>query len=246
MKASIAIAAELRRRITGGTLAPGAPLPVEDDLTAEFGCSKPVVREALRILETEGLLEVKRGIGGGPRVRHPSVGHAASGMGVYLRIGDVPVLDVWETRDRIVAAAVERLADAGADLAELEAAVDALAAQVGELTAFSRQLLDTAEVAVRLAGSATEHLLVAALRHLVEEEVAAATAQVRPGVPEDLDLVRQAQEALLDAWRRALRALRSGHGRAARKAYEGQAAVLRAMVAEGVLGLPVGAATVRG
>src|SRR5688500_14032059 len=112
MKASIAIAAALRTKIASGELAFDDVLPVEEELTAEFGCSKPVVREALRILETEGLVEVKRGPGGGPRVRRPSVGHAASGMGVYLRIGDVPVADVWAARDRIVGTAVERLAAA--------------------------------------------------------------------------------------------------------------------------------------
>ena len=86
MKASIGIAASAR--IASGALAPGDPLPVEEDLTVEHGCSKPVVREALRILETEGLLEVRRGIGGGARVRHPSASHSANTIGVYLQIGD--------------------------------------------------------------------------------------------------------------------------------------------------------------
>lgn len=233
MKASIAIAAELRTRIAEGALAPGEPLPVEDDLTEAFGCSKPVVREALRILETEGLVEVKRGIGGGPRVRHPSVGHAASGMGVYLRIGDVPVLDVWEARDRIVAAAVERLAAGDADLGELEEAIAALTGAVGQLGGFNRRLFDVAEIAVRLAGSATEELLVAALRHIVEEQVAAATSQIRADQAEDLALVEHEQRALVAAWRRAAQEIRRGRAGAARRAYEGQAAVLRSLVASG-------------
>src|SRR3990170_1118475 len=110
MKASITIAAEIRARIARGRLLPGEPLPVEEELTAEFGCSRPVVREALRILETGGLVEVRRGLGGGARVRHPSISDAAKSMGVYLQIGDVPVLDVWTARDRIIASAVERLA----------------------------------------------------------------------------------------------------------------------------------------
>src|SRR5947207_1563502 len=108
MKASMAIAAELRRRIAEGEFTPGDPLPPENDLTAALGYSKPVVREALRILETEGLIEVKRGLGGGPRVRRPSISDAAKPMGTYLQIGDVPVMDVWAARDRIVASAVER------------------------------------------------------------------------------------------------------------------------------------------
>src|SRR5436309_10887276 len=132
MKASMEIAAELRRRIVGGEFAPGDPLPPENDLTAALGYSKPVVREALRILETEGLIEVKRGLGGGPRIRRPTILQATKPIGTYLQIGDVQVLDVWAARDRIVAAAIERIAAAeNVDLQPLEAEVDELDAAVG-------------------------------------------------------------------------------------------------------------------
>src|SRR5262245_41832816 len=110
MKASFAIAADFREQVARGELRPGDPLPVERLLIEELGVSKGVVREALRILENEGLLEVRRGLSGGPRVRHPSLAQAALGMGVYLQIGDVPVRDVWESRDRLVASAIEHLA----------------------------------------------------------------------------------------------------------------------------------------
>ena len=89
MKASLAIAAHFRARIARGELPAGRALPVERELMENFGVSKGVVREALRILETEGLVEVRRGTGGGPRVRHPLISEATVGMGVYLQIGDV-------------------------------------------------------------------------------------------------------------------------------------------------------------
>src|ERR1700736_3637382 len=130
MKASLAIAPESRTRIARGDLRAGEPLPVESDLMYELGVSKGVVREALRILETEGLVEVRRGLGGGPRVRHPSISEAANPIGVYLQIGSVKVVDVWETRDRIIGSAIERLAlqpDAP-DLSALDAGVKALGA----------------------------------------------------------------------------------------------------------------------
>ena len=239
MKASITIAAEIRARIARGRLLPGEPLPVEDELTADFGCSRPVVREALRILETEGLVEVRRGLGGGARVRHPSISDAAKTMGVYLQIGDVPVLDVWTARDRIIASAVERLAaDRTTDMTTLEAEVDSLAASVGDLLGFNQHSLDVGEVALALAGTKTEHVLVAALRHIVEVEITAATGRV-----DDDEARRYAvhvQGEIADAWRLALRHIRAGRARAARQAYERQADVLRSRIGAWIADLSVG------
>jgi DNA-binding FadR family transcriptional regulator len=109
MKASLAVAAEFRERIVRGQLGAGDPLPVEDALMEELDASRSVVRESLRILETEGLIVIRRGVGGGPRVRHPTISETAMAMGVYLQIGDILVTDVWEARDRIIGASVEQL-----------------------------------------------------------------------------------------------------------------------------------------
>jgi DNA-binding FadR family transcriptional regulator len=242
VKASIAIAAELRSRIARGTLAPGDPLPVEGELVAELGCSKPVVREALRILETEGLVEVRRGIGGGPRVRPPSISHAASTMAVHLQVGDVAVMDVWAARDRIVAGALERLARSRgeADLGPLAEAVEVLAAAVGDLPVFNGQMLEVGTVAVASAGSATEHLLVSALRHIVEVEVAAASGKVEG--TDQIGVAVEAETAIVASWQLVLRHLRAGRPAAARAAYEEQADVLRAIIGEDVGDLSVGEA----
>jgi DNA-binding FadR family transcriptional regulator len=230
VKASIAIAAALRARIAQGELVPGDPLPVEDELIEALGCSRPVVREALRILETEGLVEVRRGLGGGARVRQPSISDAAKTMGVYLRIGDVPVLDVWTARDRIIAASLERLATeaATADLDQLDAHVAALADSVGDLTAFDAHLLDLGELTVRLAGNATEAVLVAALRHIIDAAITRAASRITDA--EGYEYACREQQKLAAAWRRALQQLRAGRGRAGRQAYEHAADALRALV----------------
>lgn len=240
MKASITIASDIRARIARGELLPGDPLPVEDELMGEFGCSRPVVREALRILEAEGLVEVRRGLGGGPRVRHLSLSDAAKAMGVYLQIGDVPVLDVWNARDRIIAAAIERLAaDSDVALAPLETAVDTLTASVGELQGFNRHSLDVGEIVVELAGTKTEHVLVAALRHIVEVEITEATARVDDH-PQGVAYAVAAQRQVADAWGLAVRHIRASRPRAARRAYEQQAQYLRDRIGESIAGTTVG------
>ena len=174
-KASLAIAAEFAAG-SPGELRAGEPLPVfESELMDELGVSKGVVREALRILETEGLVEVRRGLEGGPRVRHPSISEAAKAIGVYLQIGDVLVADVWETRDRIIGGAVERLVvrTDGRDLAALETSVTLLANLVGDFDAYYPELVDVGEQAVLAAGSATEHVIVVSLRHIIAAELEA-------------------------------------------------------------------------
>lgn len=224
-KASFTIAADFRSRIARGELREGELLPVESDLVDELGVSKGVVREALRILEMEGLVEVRRGLGGGPRVRHPSIHQAATGMGVYLQIGDVLVTDVWEARDRVIGGAVERLAadPSRPDPSELDAAVSELSGAVGNFEAFYPHLLDVGEKAVLVAGSATEHLVVLSLRHIIAAELAAATQAIvdaEEAVAIEWEVVR--------SWTDALRHLHAGHHRAARRAYEHQADIVRA------------------
>lgn len=69
------VASELRDRILSGSLGEEGRLPKQDELIAEFGVSPPSVREAMRILETEGLITVLRGNVGGAVARpapHPA------------------------------------------------------------------------------------------------------------------------------------------------------------------------------
>jgi DNA-binding FadR family transcriptional regulator len=71
------IADSLRRRILAGELNDGDVLPKVDDLLLEFPVSKPSIREAMRILETEGLLSVRRGNVGGAVIHRPNAKVAA-------------------------------------------------------------------------------------------------------------------------------------------------------------------------
>src|SRR5574339_262369 len=54
---------ELRQAITQGTYLPGSQLPTEAELCEMLGVSRTVVREALRVLEDDGLVARRHGIG---------------------------------------------------------------------------------------------------------------------------------------------------------------------------------------
>src|SRR3954469_25717857 len=88
------IADRLRQRIVEGELQDGDLLPKQEELLAEFGVSKPSVREALRILETEGLVSVRRGKLGGAVVHGPHANNAAYVLELVLRSKGVAVDDV--------------------------------------------------------------------------------------------------------------------------------------------------------
>ena len=57
------IVAALRAQIEAGALRPGDKLPTEPQLSAEFGVSRTVIREAVAALRSEGLLKSRQGSG---------------------------------------------------------------------------------------------------------------------------------------------------------------------------------------
>lgn len=171
VKAAEVVAANLRRRIVRGELAPGAVLPNENDLTAEFGISRPTLREAFRVLEAEGLITVRRGSRGGARVRRPSIATAASHVGHVLQYRGATVQDVYTARDVIEAPAARIVAErcAADDLARLAAAVAAEEGlRSGDVMKLVAQQHEFHLLITELAGNTTLHLLDQALHHMVE------------------------------------------------------------------------------
>lgn len=60
---------EIRVAVLSGRYPSGAPLPSETQLADQFGVSRPVIREALRYLQSRGLIEIRRGTKGGAFIR---------------------------------------------------------------------------------------------------------------------------------------------------------------------------------
>lgn len=69
-------------------------LPTQEQLVKDFGVSYPSIREALRILETEGLVTVRRGNVGGADVHRPDETSAAYHLGLSLQAGRVTLKDL--------------------------------------------------------------------------------------------------------------------------------------------------------
>lgn len=108
-KASELVAATLRRQIVTGELKPGQLLPNEAVLMKKFGVSRPTLREAFRILESEAIITVLRGARGGGRVLEPDGAVAARYMGILLQYQGTPLTDVYQARTEIEVSAVGML-----------------------------------------------------------------------------------------------------------------------------------------
>ena len=88
----------IKEQIIRGELPAGSTLPPESVLMAEFGVSRPTLREAFRVLEAESLLTVQRGVNGGARVQPPSLAVAARYAGLLLQYKGTPLADVYDVR----------------------------------------------------------------------------------------------------------------------------------------------------
>ncbi len=72
------VASSLRRQIIRRELVEGDALPPEADLMERFGVSRPTLREAFRVLESESLITVRRGSRGGAQIHAPDMTVPAS------------------------------------------------------------------------------------------------------------------------------------------------------------------------
>lgn len=88
------VASRLRDDILSGRIKEGDVLPSQDTLLAEFGVSPPALREAIHLLETEGLISVRRGNMGGAVVHPPSAERTAHMISMVLQTRSATPADV--------------------------------------------------------------------------------------------------------------------------------------------------------
>jgi GntR family transcriptional repressor for pyruvate dehydrogenase complex len=117
---------ELKRMILEGELKRGVKLPTEEQLAGQLTVSKVTLREALRNLETDGLIEKRRGTRGGSFVACPGTEKMGEWVINYFRIGMITPEELVDFRQTLepalVALAAERRTDK--DLRAIKAVID--------------------------------------------------------------------------------------------------------------------------
>lgn len=143
-KASDVLAERLREHILTGGYAQGTALPTERDLVAQSGLSRASVREALRVLEVEGLIETRPGRNGGSVVRRPGHESVSRSVELFLRSHGIRFEALLETRE-VIEPATARLAAmhrTDGDLRELKQLHQALEAAFDNVAQFVRVNLE--------------------------------------------------------------------------------------------------------
>ena len=118
-KASEVLAERLRNLIVQGHFSPGDMLPTERDLVVEAGLSRTSVRDALRVLESEGLITTKAGRTGGSIVTLPGRDSVARSVELFVRTHGIRLASLLECRVA-VEPTLARLAAANRTQAELD------------------------------------------------------------------------------------------------------------------------------
>jgi GntR family transcriptional repressor for pyruvate dehydrogenase complex len=199
------VASALRDRILAGGIGDGSSLPKQDELVAEFGVSYPSVREALRILETEGFITVRRGNVGGATVHAPDIGTAGYALGLTLQAMQVRVPDLGvalATLEPLCASHCAQRSDRGrAVVPQLEKLLAESDRCLDDGAAFTRASREFHDTLVGFEPNATLRVVVKSLTSLwsVQEE-AWADAQISRGAypsRADCTVAQRAHERLV-------------------------------------------------
>lgn len=169
------IADELRALIVSGKLAEGESLGREPDLVERFGVSRPSLREALRILEAEGLITVVRGVLGGVIVHQPSERMTARTAALVLQARNVTLGDVHQARSVIEPAAVRIIASSPrrSSVDELRELIEEQRLALDDPEAFGLANARFHEHLVALAGNQTLSIVAEMLNEVVARAVTA-------------------------------------------------------------------------
>lgn len=97
-KASDLVVTGLREHIISRRLPIGAQLPSESDIMVEYQVGRVTVREALRLLERDGLIEIRRGTKGGIFVRHPEIGLVSEAISLLFAVKETTLREFVEFR----------------------------------------------------------------------------------------------------------------------------------------------------
>jgi len=206
----------LRERILGGAFGEGAVLPPERDIVGATGLGRGSVREALRVLEAEGLIRTKPGRNGGTFTTLPDSGDLTHFVSVFVRGRRVPIRALVEAR-LTIESSLAYYAALNRTPAHIEALEDAASAveAAPDGPEFARRNLDWH---YSIAAASQNELLVAFLASIASAIARENDARSRAFEAEGVDVILR--PAVLRAHRAITDAVVAGDAEAAKRRME--------------------------
>jgi len=223
------VAGTLRRMVVDGQLKDGDFLPNEAELMTHFGVSRPTLREAVRVLESERLVEVRRGSRTGARVRVPGPEIVARPAGLLLELSGATIADLMTARSGIEPMAARLLAESGTSevFDELDRMLDDHLPSDWRSDRLAETTGDFHLRMVQLSGNDTLAIISGMLHEITVRHTAFVFKEGRPVSKADYD-------KLMRSYRRLMQLLRSGDGAAAEAHWRKHLDVARNLMLEGL------------
>lgn len=200
------VANVIEERIVGRSLRTGDPLPSEMDLARQFGVNRSTIREAIRELETHGLLGRVRGEKR-LRVTRPEPRRVSSGVSRALALHDVTFLELWE--------AMMALEPVAAHYAAARRTPAQLQALVRAATRFKREVADTTK-AVAAVVDFFSAVAAASGNQVLALSQAPLNVLLAPALTRMIDSLPQARARIQDAQSRITDAIKQRRSEQAR------------------------------
>jgi GntR family transcriptional regulator, transcriptional repressor for pyruvate dehydrogenase complex len=203
------VASRLRDDILSGRLKEGDVLPSQETLFQEFGVSPPALREAIHILESDGMVSVRRGNVGGSVVHLPSAERTAQMIGMVLQARSATPADVSEALlylepicAGMCAARADRLTEV---VPYLEAEIDVQTEQFDDIAQYVPNARRFHEAIVSRCGNEPMILMIGSLEMIWSAHESSVWSD--DGQP----MSRKTRRAALRDHRRLLEAIRDGN-----------------------------------
>jgi DNA-binding FadR family transcriptional regulator len=194
-------------------LLPGDRLPTEQELIQQFNMAKGTIREAMRIMEAQGLVMTRTGPGGGAFVHAVSEARAQSLLGNYFFFKNLTIADIYQIRQalepELVASLAGRITEE--DLRGLEKIMENYAVPADDAETERQYHIDSLRFHAALAELSKNDLLGFLIRFMTTM-LSDLTVYRKLYDPPNRELWKKG----LSYQRRLIKALRCGHGEEAR------------------------------
>jgi GntR family transcriptional regulator, transcriptional repressor for pyruvate dehydrogenase complex len=212
------VAASLRDDILTGRLKEGDLLPRQEHLFKEFRVSLPAVREAMRILETEGLISVRRGNVGGAVVHLPTPERTAQMISMVLQSRGTTADDVSGALLRIepicAGMCAERPDRLKQVVPQLREVIEAQETDFDDVAQWNHNARRFHETLVAKCGSETMIVLVGSLEAIWSAHETSVWDDARQGaeeVPPNSPMAKKTRRAALRDHEKLLAAIEAGN-----------------------------------